>query len=129
MTMPARLHRRRGVLRCARRPHSRPGGRSRAVEAVASFPPQLDRCGVGSDATLAQCRSTEIGERELEALTLEQAERESGYSYSALQKMVATGRLRNVGAPHRPRVQRGDLPKKVRPVTPTPWLVRSWQVG
>ena len=57
-------------------------------------------------------------EHDLEALALEQAERESGYSYSALQKMVATGRLLNVGEPHRPRVRRGDLPKKARPVSP-----------
>ncbi len=59
-------------------------------------------------------------EHELEALTLEQAELESGYTYSALQKMVAAGRLLNVGEPHRPRVRRGDLPKKARsrPITP-----------
>jgi hypothetical protein len=57
-------------------------------------------------------------ERDLEALTLEQAERESGYSYSALQKMVAAGRLQNAGEPHRPRVRRGDLPKKVRSMAP-----------
>lgn len=48
----------------------------------------------------------------LEALTLEAAERESGYGYSALQKMVADGRLENVGVKGRPRVRRCDLPKK-----------------
>lgn len=68
-------------------------------------------------AELEQCAR----EQELEALTLEQAERESGYSYSALQKMVATGRLLNVGEPHRPRVRRGDLPKKAHTRPPGPF--------
>jgi hypothetical protein len=53
-------------------------------------------------------------EYELEALTLEEAALESGYSYSALQKQVAAGRLLNVGERMSPRVRRGDLPKKGR---------------
>ncbi len=48
----------------------------------------------------------------LEAITLEQAEGESGYSYSALQKMVSRGRIPNAGTAHRPRIRRCDLPKK-----------------
>jgi len=48
----------------------------------------------------------------LETLTLEQAVAESGYSYSALQKMVRYRRIPNAGTPHRPRVRRSDLPKK-----------------
>ena|SRR3569833_237392 len=48
----------------------------------------------------------------LEALTLEQAVGESGYSYSSLQKKVASGELENVGEAGRPRVRRGDLPRK-----------------
>ena len=48
----------------------------------------------------------------LAALTLEQAAEESGYSYSSLQKRVASGDLENVGAKGSPRVRRGDLPKK-----------------
>lgn len=51
-------------------------------------------------------------EHELEALTLDQAVAESGYAYSALQKMVTQGRVPNAGAPHRPRIHRKDLPKK-----------------
>lgn len=49
---------------------------------------------------------------ELEALTLEQASVESGYSYSALQHMVAERRIKNVGTRHRPRIARHDLPRK-----------------
>jgi hypothetical protein len=48
----------------------------------------------------------------LETLTLEQAARETGYSYSAVQKMVRDGTIPNVGKKGAPRVRRGDLPKK-----------------
>src|SRR2546425_402087 len=48
----------------------------------------------------------------LEALTLEQAADSSGFSYSALQKMVRDGTIPNVGKKGAPRVRRGDLPKK-----------------
>jgi hypothetical protein len=61
-------------------------------------------------------------ERQLEALTLEQAVIESGYSYSALEKMVRAGQLQNVGIRGKPRVRRGDLPRKViapKPMTAT----------
>ena len=51
-------------------------------------------------------------EYQLEALSLRQAAEETGLSYSALQKMVADGRVHNVGEKHRPRVRRGDLPRK-----------------
>ncbi len=52
----------------------------------------------------------------LELLTLEQAVTESGYSYSALQHMVADGKIRNAGKPgHRPRIRRADLPRKLQP--------------
>jgi hypothetical protein len=47
-----------------------------------------------------------------ETLTLEHAVEESGYSYSALQRMVATGRLPNAGSSHRPRIRRANLPRK-----------------
>lgn len=45
-------------------------------------------------------------------LTLQEAAAESGYSYSALQKMVAGGELENQGDKGSPRVHRCDLPKK-----------------
>ncbi|OLD37661.1 MAG: hypothetical protein AUI57_10060 [Candidatus Rokubacteria bacterium 13_1_40CM_2_68_8] len=92
-------------------------GRWRADAAV------LRRRGADQHAAVLESCAADLEawarERDLEALTLEQAERESGYSYSALQKMVAAGRLRNVGESHRPRVRRGDLPKKARSMTPT----------
>lgn len=50
--------------------------------------------------------------RNLEALSLEDAARESGYSYSSLQKKVRTGELTNVGRKGSPRVRRVDLPRK-----------------
>lgn len=48
----------------------------------------------------------------LEALTLEQAARESGYTASALDKQLREGKLANVGRKGAPRIRRGDLPKK-----------------
>ncbi len=68
-------------------------------------------------AVLDQCAAEleeAVRESQLEALTLREAEEESGYSYSALQKMVTKGELQNVGDRHRPRVRRRDLPRKVR---------------
>ena len=53
-----------------------------------------------------------IQEDSLESLTLREAADESGYSYSALQKMVARGELPNVGEKNKPLVRRGDLPRK-----------------
>ena len=53
-----------------------------------------------------------LREDSLEALTLNEASQESGYSYSALQKKVASGELPNVGNKNCPRVRRGDLPRK-----------------
>jgi hypothetical protein len=57
---------------------------------------------------------TAITEWQLEALTLEQATRESGYSYGGLQRLVAEGKLENVGEEGSPRVRRADLPRKPR---------------
>ncbi len=51
-------------------------------------------------------------ERELEELTLEQAAELGGYSYSALEKGVRTGRIPNAGESGRPRIRRGDVPRK-----------------
>ncbi len=53
-----------------------------------------------------------LREHELEALTLEQAEAESGYSYSRLQQLVADGTIPNAGDRHRPRIRRAHLPRK-----------------
>ena len=53
-----------------------------------------------------------LREHSLQALTLNEASQESGYSYSTLQKKVASGELPNVGNKNCPRVRRGDLPRK-----------------
>lgn len=50
-------------------------------------------------------------EWQAEQLTLEDASRESGYSYSTLQQKVATGKIANSGAKGRPRIRRCDLPR------------------
>jgi hypothetical protein len=69
------------------------------------------------EACAAQLESA-AREHALEALTLDEARNESGYSYSALQKMVASGELENVGNKGSPRVRRGDLPRKARKEEP-----------
>ena len=49
---------------------------------------------------------------QLEALSLNAAAAESGYSYSHLQALVQEGQLENVGRKGSPLVRRCDLPKK-----------------
>lgn len=74
---------------------------------------------LGADA---QAKTLETCATELELLrreegqrvvTLREAQTLSGFSYSALEKMVRSGRLANVGARHRPRLRVADLPRKV----------------
>lgn len=82
----------------------------------------LRRRGAALQAEVLESCATDleawVREHDLEALTLEQAATESGYSYSALQKKVADGELTNVGKKHAPRIRRGDLPRKTaRPLT------------
>ena len=76
----------------------------------------LRRRGADTQAvTLESCTSEleeEVRRLSIETLTLTQAGRESGYSYHALQKMLADGRLPNAGGRHRPRIRRADLPRK-----------------
>lgn len=47
-----------------------------------------------------------------EALTLEEAERESGYHRDTIRHMLANGQLENVGRKGAPRVRRGALPRR-----------------
>ena len=70
-------------------------------------PQQADALANCADELKAALR-----EHDLEALTLNEASRESRYSYSSLQKRVASGELPNVGTKNCPRVRRGDLPRK-----------------
>jgi hypothetical protein len=53
-----------------------------------------------------------------EQLTLEEAERESGYTRDHLRHLVADGAIPNAGRSGRPRIRRGDLPRK--PSAPPP---------
>jgi hypothetical protein len=48
----------------------------------------------------------------LEALSLEQAAAESGYSAAHLGDLVRSKELENVGEPRSPRIRREDLPHK-----------------
>lgn len=76
---------------------------------------------VAQAETLERCATeleTDLREWEAEALTLEQAAHESGYSYSTVQHMVRRGELENIGNKHRPRVRRGHLPRKARRESP-----------
>jgi hypothetical protein len=79
----------------------------------------LRRRGAQPQADALETCAAELEEferaRDLEALSLEQAVALSGYSYSALQKMLAEDELTNVGKRGKPLVRRGDLPRKARP--------------
>ncbi|MDT8342683.1 MAG: hypothetical protein RQ751_14325, partial [Longimicrobiales bacterium] len=59
-----------------------------------------------------------IREHELELLTLDEAERESGYTRSALEKQIARREIPNAGRKGSPRIRRCDLPKKPGSVVP-----------
>jgi hypothetical protein len=61
------------------------------------------------DADELECALRQWGR---ERLTLDAAAKESGYSYSCLQKALRKGTIPNVGTKGRPRVRRGDLPRK-----------------
>jgi len=56
-----------------------------------------------------------IREAASEELTLAQAARESGYSERRLRELVAEEKVPNAGELGRPRIRRGDLPRKARP--------------
>lgn len=53
-----------------------------------------------------------------EALTLQAAAEESGYSSDHLGRLVREGKIPNAGRPNAPRIKRGDLPIKPKPRTP-----------
>ena len=76
----------------------------------------LQRRGASIQAGVLEGCASEMEEEarlfSLEPLTLGQSADESGFSYSALQKMVSHGTIPNNGKKGTPRVRRGDLPKK-----------------
>src|SRR2546427_10392777 len=73
----------------------------------------LHRRGADEQAAVLESCVSEVEEGarlfSLEGLTLEQAATDSGYSYSALQKMVSDGTIPNVGKKGAPRLRRADL--------------------
>jgi hypothetical protein len=72
--------------------------------------------GADAQATVLESCALELEEKARlfshEEITLEQAAEESGYSYSALEKMARRGRIPNAGLLGHPRIRRKDLPKK-----------------
>lgn len=76
----------------------------------------LRKRGAASEAVALESCADELEvalhEHSLETLTLNEASQESGYSYSTIQKKVASGDLPNMGTKNCPRVRRGDLPRK-----------------
>ena len=77
---------------------------------------ELRKLGANSQAQALEWCAGELEQAwrvwELEELTLQEASEDSGYSYSALEKMQRRGDLPNVGKPGAPRVRRCDLPRK-----------------
>ena len=53
-----------------------------------------------------------LGDARTEALKLEEAEAESGYSRSHLRRLIRDGIVPNAGTENRPKILRKDLPKK-----------------
>ena len=55
-----------------------------------------------------------------DTVTLSEAAHMGGYSRDHLERLVRAGRLLNVGAKHRPRIRRQDVPRKPGHVEPLP---------
>jgi uncharacterized protein (DUF2126 family) len=76
----------------------------------------LEEYGADKEAkALRKCASemeAALLEQQLQELTLDEATRKSGYSYSALQQLVAQGKVPNAGTKNKPRIRRCDLPMK-----------------
>jgi hypothetical protein len=85
----------------------------------------FDECGATeAAATLRRCAKQLAAyerERALEPLTLAESAVVSGLSISQLSRRAKNGSIENVGTASRPRLRRGDLPKKglsKKPETP-----------
>ena len=71
--------------------------------------------GVAPDVIFAQVElliRAFLSARDEKVLTLPEAARESGYSVDHLGRMIRQGKLPNAGAPNRPRIRAGDLPRR-----------------
>ena len=77
----------------------------------------LRRYGDERGASVAELHADEleaaVAADRLDTLTLKQASKESGYSYSRLHQLVSEGRIPNAGRRNAPRIRRHDLPRKV----------------
>jgi len=74
-----------------------------------------DVAGAAQAATFRRCArelAAALEADQNEALTLDQAERESGFNKDSLSRMMKRGAFPNVGEEYKPRIRRGDLPKK-----------------
>lgn len=78
---------------------------------------RLRRRGLKTPSRLVASLARELEERAQEwldtELTMAEAVEISGLSYSTLQQRLKAGELPNLGETGRPRVRRGDLPRKV----------------
>ena len=77
---------------------------------------ELRRMGLSQPADQMDAMAAELEDRITEwldeRLTLEQAAKESGYTYNHLQASVSDGKLPNAGERGEPRIRRRDLPVK-----------------
>jgi hypothetical protein len=76
----------------------------------------LRRRGAEAQAALLESCADDLEaanrEADLEALTLQEAAQESGYSVDHLGRLVREGRIPNAGQGWGPRIRRCDLPRK-----------------
>ncbi len=63
------------------------------------------------DSLIADCEAA-LTIQQVEAVTLAEAARVSGYTADHLGRLIREGKLRNVGRPHAPRVLLTNLPRK-----------------
>jgi hypothetical protein len=54
--------------------------------------------------------------QDADALTLAEAADVSGFSLDHIGRLVRQGKIPNIGEKHRPRIRRGDLPRKPGPL-------------
>lgn len=77
----------------------------------------LRRWGAEAEATAAEHAADRVEDAvaawRSEALTVGEAAAESGYSEAHLRRLLAECRIENSGGEGRPRIRRGDLPKKL----------------
>ncbi len=90
------------------KPRDLPGKWRKEAEGISRYAPAVANAMEDAAAELEAA----FAEWEMEALTLQEAAEESGYSYSQLQRLVADGQMPNAGETGAPRVLRRDLPRK-----------------